>query len=352
MTSPLEEGRRCRACQRPLAPSLLACPSCGALVHREALEELARRAEAAEASERLDEALTLWRDVLARLPAGSKQASAARARIDALASRAGSPAKPPGAARPKGASGWLVAAALGVWKLKWVAAFLFTKGKLALFGLTKVTTLLSMLATVGVYATLWGLPFALGLVLSIYIHEIGHVAALRRLGIRADAPMFIPGLGAFVRLRQRPKTPEEDAEVSLGGPLFGLSAALACAAIGWAAGSPLFLALARVGAWINLFNLLPIGPLDGGGAFRALDRKARIALCAIAGGLVLWGGDGLLLLIALVAGVRAFERRQGPAPRSRRVLAVFAVLLVALSLLAGIDPQAPSPDAAAAERAG
>ena len=99
--------------------------------------------------------------------------------------------------RRRGAAARIGAAALLIWKFKAVGLFLLTKGKLLLFGLSKGTTFFSMLAAIGVYWTIWGWKFALGFVLSIYIHEMGHVAAMRRFGLAATAPMFIPGFGAF-----------------------------------------------------------------------------------------------------------------------------------------------------------
>src|SRR4029079_13484890 len=87
-------------------------------------------------------------------------------------------------------------------------------------------TVLSMLLSLGVYWTAWGWKFALGIVLSIYVHEMGHVIVLGRYGFRATAPMFIPGLGALVRLRQHVVNPREDAEIGLAGPIYGLGAAL------------------------------------------------------------------------------------------------------------------------------
>ena len=92
-------------------------------------------------------------------------------------------------------------------KFKWVLLFLLTKAKVLLIGLTQVKTVLSMAVALGVYATIYGWQFALGLVVSIYIHEMGHVVWLRRYGIPATAPMFIPGLGAFVRLKRIPRRP-------------------------------------------------------------------------------------------------------------------------------------------------
>ncbi|HMJ14968.1 MAG TPA: site-2 protease family protein, partial [Polyangiaceae bacterium] len=223
-----------------------------------------------------------------------------------------------------------------LWKLKSILLLVATKGKLLLLGFTKAGTLLSMLASLGVYAALWGWKFALGLVLSIYVHEIGHVAALRKLGIAATAPMFIPGLGAFVRLKQYPASAREDAEVGLAGPVWGLGAALAAWLLGTFLQVPLLLAVARVGAWINLFNLLPFGPLDGGRGFRALSKPQRGLACAAIGVGLLVSGDGILFLLLGVAGIRAFTG-QAPSVGNARVLATYSLLVVALSWLAGIS---------------
>src|SRR5439155_26028416 len=106
----------------------------------------------------------------------------------------------------------------------------------------------------------------------------GHVSALRRYGIAATAPMFIPGFGALVRLKQYPASPAEDARVGLAGPLWGTLASVAFFATGLATHWPSLIAIARVGAWLNLFNLIPIWQLDGGRGFNALSRAQR-ALC-------------------------------------------------------------------------
>ncbi|HSR09007.1 MAG TPA: site-2 protease family protein, partial [Bryobacteraceae bacterium] len=104
---------------------------------------------------------------------------------------------------------------------KTVGLLILTKGKLVLLGLTKLNTLLSMLVSIGFYWAIYGWKFGLGFVLSIYVHEMGHVMALARYGIPASAPMFIPGLGAFVRLKAYPASAGEDARVGLAGPLWG-----------------------------------------------------------------------------------------------------------------------------------
>ena len=191
------------------------------------------------------------------------------------------PPAPPPERNPR--KKWGVLGTIGAFLLKFKTLVLLalTKAKLVLLGLTKLNTLLSMLASIGVYWLLYGWKFGLGFVLSIYVHEMGHVTALARYGIPASAPMFIPGFGAFVRLKAYPASAGEDARVGLAGPLWGLGAAVACMGIGQATGSGLFTALARVGAWINMFNLIPIWQLDGGRGFRALTRQHRMLIAAL-----------------------------------------------------------------------
>ena len=154
----------------------------------------------------------IWRQALALLPVGSGQHTRINEKVQALSAQvpapaagfAGvAPAAPGAAAAPAGANpprtGWRKwaagAGAFGVMlmKFKWVLLFLLTKAKVLLIGLTQAKTFLSMAIALGVYATIYGWQFALGLVVSIYIHEMGHVVWLRRYGIPATAPMFIPG---------------------------------------------------------------------------------------------------------------------------------------------------------------
>jgi Zn-dependent protease len=217
-----------------------------------------------------------------------------------------------------------------VLKFKTVGLLFLTKGKLVLLGLTKLNTLLSMLVSIGFYWALYGWKFGLGFVLSIYVHEMGHVIALARYGIPASAPMFIPGFGAFVRLKAYPASPGEDARVGLAGPLYGLGAALACMGIGIVTGSGLFTALAKVGAWINVFNLIPVWQLDGSRGFRALTRQHRIYIAALSGLLWFWTSETMLVLVALVAVWRCFTK-DAPDRPDNVVFYQFAGLLAALS---------------------
>ena len=207
-----------------------------------------------------------------------------------------------------------------------------SKGKLLLLGLTKITTLVSMLAFFAVYWSLFGWRFALGFVVSIYIHEMGHVMALRKFNIAASAPMFIPFLGAFVRMRQYPGTVGEDARVGLAGPIWGLGSAVAAWLAAITTGLPVWYAIAHTAAWLNLFNLLPIWQLDGGRGFRALTRKQRGMAAGVA--IAMWAvtHQTILLLIALGAGYRLFSRDY-PADDDNIILMQYAGLIVLLSLL-------------------
>src|ERR1044072_777137 len=128
---------------------------------------------------------------------------------------------------------------------------------------------------------------------------MGHVAALKRFGFDASAPMFIPGLGALIRLKQHPVNAREDARIGLAGPIWGLGAALACGAIGLATRNPFWMGLMAVGAWINLFNLIPVWQRDGGRGFRALSRSQAWLVVAAAGGMWLATGEGMLLLVGI-----------------------------------------------------
>jgi Zn-dependent protease len=226
------------------------------------------------------------------------------------------------------------------WK-KWLAklgpigTFLLvtlSKFKLLLLGLTKLSTLVSMLAFFAVYWSLFGWRFALGFVMSIYIHEMGHVMALRKYNIAASAPMFIPFLGAFVRMKQYPGNVGEDARVGLAGPIWGLGSAIAAWLAAIATGLPVWYAIAHTAAWLNLFNLLPIWQLDGGRGFRALTRKQRAIAGVVAIGIWAFSHQTILLLIALGAGYRLFSRDY-PVEDDNVILMQYVGLIVLLSML-------------------
>lgn len=332
----------CRRCGTQLAPRLLACPSCGALAHAGALSELVANAEAAERAGVTTDALTMYREALALLPESAPQHAVIAARVDALskgvdsASREGERSL---RARFAGKGAIIATAALAIWKFKFIVVFLLTKGKLLLLGLTKASTLFSMLLSLGVYWAAWGWRFALGLIVSMYVHEMGHVAALRRYGIAASAPMFIPGLGALVRLKQSPRNEREDAQVGLAGPLWGLWAVVAALAVWAVTGGAFWGATARTAAWLNLFNLMPIWQLDGGRGFRAMSRVHRgIATATL---LLAWlvVKDGMLLLLLVVAATRLFTAPS--VEPDRRAVALYVFLVIALSAVLAVPMTLP-----------
>lgn len=155
---------------------------------------------------------------------------------------------------------------------------------------------------------MWGWKFALGLVLSIYVHEMGHIIALRRYGFRTGAPTFIPGLGALIRLQQQVVNPREDADIGLAGPIYGLGAAIVSLGLWQVTQQPIFAAIAGVGAWINLFNLLPFGSLDGGRGFHAMSRAQKIAATACVALAWYFSGDGILVLVLIGCVVQLFSK--------------------------------------------
>lgn len=325
----------CRNCGTELAAGLLSCPSCHSLVHAERLGQLAKAAEQAATP---GEALVCWRDVFNLLPPDTVQQRAIATKIDDLVKQLDrvQPQK------SKSATGKVLAGAgfllLFLAKFKFILLFVFTKLKFLALGFTKMGTLFSMFLSLGVYWSLWGWKFAAGFVLSIYIHEMGHIAMLRRLGVKASAPMFIPGLGALILLKQHLPTPREDARVGLAGPIWGLGAAVAAWLLGLAFHSPMAIAIAKVGAWINLFNLTPIWQLDGSRAFHALTRRQRITAVAAVGVAILFAAGevhGILFIVMAFGVFRLFEKNIEKTGDTR-ALVEYVLLVAALTAVASI----------------
>ena len=335
------ERTLCPSCAAEVAPGLLVCPACHSLVHSERLKRLAADAESAEKSDDPRRALMAWREALDLLPPESVQSKRIGEKAAELSRRVDALPIVPSAPRdtstdPRGRGAWWAAAGgigLLLWKFKFIVVFVLSKLKLLLFGLSKTTTLFSMMASAGLYWTIWGWPFALGIVGSIYIHEMGHVAALQRLGIKATAPMFIPGLGAFIRMKQYPTSVREDAYVGLAGPLWGMAAAIGCFVAWLGTGYGLWAALAEWGGRVNLFNLLPVASLDGSHGLRALNRPARWVLLAIGAVTAWFTGEGMLYIVLLVMFLRTLADKNAPAETDRRAFVQFALLLVVLALL-------------------
>jgi Zn-dependent protease len=184
-------------------------------------------------------------------------------------------------------------------------ALLAGKAKVLLLAVAKikaVTTLGTMFISIAAYALLFGWPFAVGFVLLIFVHEMGHVIQLRREGVEASAPVFIPFLGAMIAAKSLGEDAAAEARVGLAGPILGTLGTLIPLAVWLATGSDLWRALAYVGFFINLINLLPVLPLDGGRAMAALGPKVWIVgiLVTVAATAIFLGP--FMLLFALVLG--------------------------------------------------
>lgn len=164
----------------------------------------------------------------------------------------------------------------------------------------------TMILSIGLYAINWGWQFALGFVLLIFVHECGHLLMAKRFGLKVGAPVFIPFMGALIALKEAPRNAWIEAEVGLGGPLLGALGSAICGMIYFAGGSPLFSALAYSGFFLNLFNLAPVGFLDGGRVVTALSPWLWLVGFAIMVALTIYHFNFLLLLILIFSLPRLF----------------------------------------------
>jgi Zn-dependent protease len=259
------------------------------------------------------------------------------------------PTPPVGAPSARRRSPWKralgVLIALGAILLKFGAKL---KGLLLLLPKLKIfTTSASMLVSIGAYALIWGWRFAVGFVLLLLVHEMGHVLQLRREGIKASAPMFIPFLGAAVAMKELPKDAAAEARVGLAGPILGTLGCLVPVALFALTGNELFQALAFVGFFLNLFNLLPVLPLDGGRAMAALSPWMWVVGFALLVATAVVFPNPIMLIILLLGGFETWRRwkaRKSPEakrysrvrPRTRAAVAVTYVGL-AVALAVGMD---------------
>lgn len=174
---------------------------------------------------------------------------------------------------------------------------LLAAGKLGKVLLTGGTMILSVFA----YALIYGIWYAVGLVLLIFVHEMGHFLAARQRGLAVGAPTFIPFVGAWIELKDLPHDVETEAWVGLAGPLLGSAGALACYYAYRATGEPLLLALAYAGFFLNLFNLIPVSPFDGGRITAIISPRVWLLGAPLLVGLFFWRPSPLLILMAVLA---------------------------------------------------
>lgn len=185
---------------------------------------------------------------------------------------------------------------------------LFILLKFSKFG----ATFISMFITVIVYSLFFGWKFALGLVILLLIHENGHLLAAKKIGLPVSKPIFIPFVGAFISMKEMPKSAKEEAIIGLGGPLLGGLAAMACFFLYDTFDETYWLAIGYVGCFLNLFNLVPLGFLDGGRIATAISLWLWVPGTAILGVLAFKLGSPLVflvLILGLYEGYKVFKKR-------------------------------------------
>lgn len=195
-----------------------------------------------------------------------------------------------------------------------VLLFLATKGKAilyALFSLLKYSKFLgsgvSMFIMIWVYSLHYGWAYAVGIVLMIAIHEFGHLVFAKAVGMPVSLPFFVPFLGAFISMKEPPKNAWQEAVVAVGGPFFGLVAALVAFYWGMAEQNGLVLAIAYFSFFITLFNMIPISPLDGGRIVTALSPWVWGVGVVVMGLAAFYTMSPLMIIIAFFGGYRALQ---------------------------------------------
>ncbi len=171
-----------------------------------------------------------------------------------------------------------------------------------------LTTAGTMLVSIAAYGFVFGWTFAVGFVALLFIHEMGHVIQLRREGVKAGAPTFIPFLGAVISARSLGDNALAEARVGLAGPILGSIASAVCVVVWLATGSDIWRALAFTGFFLNLFNLLPVVPLDGGRAMAAMAPWMWIVGFLALIPLAVVFPNPIMLLIILFAGLETHRR--------------------------------------------
>jgi len=204
--------------------------------------------------------------------------------------------------------------------------FAAIKGAVLLLPKLKLlTTAGTALASVALYSLWWGWTFAFGFVVLLFVHEMGHVIQLRREGIKASAPMFVPGLGAMVVMKSMPDDAVAEARVGLAGPILGTAGSAVCLAIAEASNSDMLRALAYVGFLLNLINLVPLVPFDGGRAMAAMAPWMWFLGLGAMVALLLVTGNPFLLIFVLLGGMETWRRWKLRGTRSLEQAAYYRV---------------------------
>src|SRR5437763_9816649 len=175
-------------------------------------------------------------------------------------------------------------------------------------GILKYKFLLGLFISFGAYLWFGGVWFAVGLIGLIFVHEMGHWFEAKRQGLPVSAPLFIPFLGASIFLKEQPQSAWHEFELAIAGPLLGSIGALAVYGVGGAEDSNRLRAIAFLGFFINLFNLLPVVPLDGGRIVTTIHPALWVLGLLALLGLVLYRPNGLLVFILIIAAMVLWDR--------------------------------------------
>lgn len=259
-----------------------------------------------------------WAAALTLLPPDSPQARGVQREIEKIDARL-APKQQTDWRKRFGPFGILIAAIV---KYKTLALVLLTKGKY----------LISILLFVGLYWGLYGWWFAVGLTGSVLLHEMGHYLMVRRYGFAAELPMFIPGLGAYVKWNAPSVDPGVRAQISLAGPLFGFASGLIAYAIFLSTGHAVWLAVAQFAGWLNLLNLIPVLIFDGAPAMSALGAQGRLAVLLVSVVLFFTLSEYLFLFLAIATAYRLYKR-DFPALPKQGIAYYFIALIVANGFL-------------------
>jgi Zn-dependent protease len=204
--------------------------------------------------------------------------------------------------------------------------FAAIKGAVLLLPKLKLlTTAGTALVSVAAYSLFWGWTFALGFVVLLFVHEMGHVIQLRREGLKASAPMFIPFFGAVVMAKSLGENALAEARVGLAGPILGTLGCGVCLAIAEATNSDMLRALAYVGFFLNLINLIPVVPFDGGRAMAAMAPAMWFVGLGALVALLILVGNPFLLLFLFLGGMETWHRWKQRKTRSLEQAAYYRV---------------------------
>jgi Zn-dependent protease len=198
----------------------------------------------------------------------------------------------------RGLMGGIISAAFAIWAV-------VKYGLVFLFKIPALVTLGSALLSFGAYALLRGPEFAAALIVMLFVHEMGHVVEIRRQGMQATAPVFIPFLGAAIFQRQHPTTAVKQAQIGIAGPIAGTLGATVAFVLFNATHDPIFLLAAFLGFFLNLINLLPVWQLDGAWILAPVSPWFQVAgLAAIAAGIFFFHLVSALLIIVALFGIQ------------------------------------------------